>query len=210
MDDAIFFNELDAIQKKADETAADDRQRAMSAPPESDTTGEALALLEKISRDLAHAIALLHPRSIHQSHAPSATESVFVPMPRSAPVGTVIEGTFDGSGMLGNDGARYPMAPNYASKSKLVEGDAMKLTITPEGSFIYKQVRPVERRRVLGTLAFDPATRRYSATAEGRSWNVLTASITYYKGMAGDEVVVLVPKDGSSMWAAVDHVIKKF
>ncbi|MBP6929845.1 MAG: hypothetical protein KBB77_02820, partial [Candidatus Moranbacteria bacterium] len=39
--------------------------------------------------------------------------------------GTVIEGTFDGQIMLGTDGKQYPVPANYASKSKLVEGDML-------------------------------------------------------------------------------------
>src|SRR5664279_2656801 len=54
--------------------------------------------------------------------------------------GKVIEGIFDGQKMAGPDGKEYPVPTNYASKSKLVEGDILKLTITDDGSFIYKQI----------------------------------------------------------------------
>ena len=37
--------------------------------------------------------------------------------------GKVIEGVFDGQKMIGPDGKEYPVPANYASKSKLVEGD---------------------------------------------------------------------------------------
>ena len=69
--------------------------------------------------------------------------------------GTVIEGTFDGQIMLGTDGKQYPVPANYASKSKLVEGDMLKLTITPDGSFVYKQIGPIERRHALGIVSQD-------------------------------------------------------
>ena len=65
--------------------------------------------------------------------------------------GKIIEGVFDGQMMLGPDGKSYPIPANYASKSKLVEGDILKLTIADDGSFIYKQIGPVERRQVIGT-----------------------------------------------------------
>ena len=70
----------------------------------------------------------------------------------SSPEGKVIEGIFDGQIMIGPDGKNYPVPANYASKSKLVEGDIMKLTITDDGKFLYKQIGPVERRNVIGTL----------------------------------------------------------
>ena len=63
----------------------------------------------------------------------------------SGPEGKIIEGVFDGQIMIDQDGKNYPVPANYASKSKLVEGDIMKLTITPEGKFLYKQIGPVER-----------------------------------------------------------------
>ncbi|HRN90640.1 MAG TPA: hypothetical protein PK543_03060, partial [Candidatus Saccharibacteria bacterium] len=66
--------------------------------------------------------------------------------------GKVIEGVFDGQKMAGPDGKEYPVPANYASKSKLVEGDIMKLTIADDGSFIYKQIGPTDRRQIIGTL----------------------------------------------------------
>lgn len=44
--------------------------------------------------------------------------------------GKSIDGVFDGENMVGEDGNPYPVPPNYASKSKLVEGDLMRVTIT--------------------------------------------------------------------------------
>ena len=70
----------------------------------------------------------------------------------SGPEGKIIEGIFDGQIMIGPDGKNYPVPANYASKSKLVEGDIMKLTITEDGKFLYKQIGPVERKTVIGTL----------------------------------------------------------
>ena len=70
----------------------------------------------------------------------------------SSPEGKIIEGIFDGQIMIGPDGKNYPVPANYASKSKLVEGDIMKLTITEDGKFLYKQIGPVERKTVIGNL----------------------------------------------------------
>ena len=66
--------------------------------------------------------------------------------------GKVMEGVFDGQAMIGPDGKTYPVPANYASKSKLVEGDILKLTIADDGGFIYKQIGPVARRQIIGTL----------------------------------------------------------
>jgi len=121
----------------------------------------------------------------------------------------IIEGVFDGQGMMGPDGKQYTVPANYASKSKLVEGDILKLTIQPDGSFLYKQIGPIERVRLVGVLHLDEEGEEFKVqTEEGKVFDVIKASVTYYKGEAGDEVVVLVPKDADSKWAAIENVIK--
>lgn len=122
--------------------------------------------------------------------------------------GKIIEGVFDGQNMIGPDNKQYPVPANYASKSKLVEGDVLKLTIADDGSFIYKQIGPVERRKILGVLLLDDKGD-FRVLAEGKPYRVLLASLTYFKAEAGDEVTIVVPQAGNSDWAAVEHVIKK-
>jgi hypothetical protein len=121
--------------------------------------------------------------------------------------GKVIEGMFDGQNMIGPDGKQYPVPANYASKSKLVEGDVLKLTIADDGSFIYKQIGPVERQKVLGILTQDDKGD-YRVMANGATYRVLLASLTYFKAEPGDQVTVVVPKDKEAVWGAVENVIK--
>jgi len=120
----------------------------------------------------------------------------------------VIEGVFDGERMVGPDGKQYTVPSNYASKSKLVEGDLMKLTITPNGTFLYKQIGPIDRSRVVGALAKDE-DGNYHVESNGKHWRVLTASVTYFRGENGDEAVILIPKNGDSKWAAIENIIKR-
>ncbi|HET7320113.1 MAG TPA: hypothetical protein VFI84_00835, partial [Candidatus Saccharimonadales bacterium] len=54
------------------------------------------------------------------------------PVAREDTLGKVIEGVFDGQNMVGSDGKTYPVPANYASKSKLVQGDILKLTIAED------------------------------------------------------------------------------
>jgi hypothetical protein len=110
--------------------------------------------------------------------------------------------------MIGPEGKQYPVPANYASKSKLVEGDVLKLTVAEDGSFIYKQIGPVERKKVMGILLQDEKGD-YRVIAEGKTYRVLLASITYFKAEAGDEITVVVPEGIESQWAAVENVIKK-
>jgi hypothetical protein len=120
----------------------------------------------------------------------------------------VIEGVFDGENMIGPDGKQYSVPANYASKSKLIEGDILKLTITGNGTFIYKQICPIERSRLVGVLE-KTVEGEFYASVDGKRWRVLTASVTYFKGDSGDEIVILVPKSGESKWAAVENIVKK-
>lgn len=122
--------------------------------------------------------------------------------------GKIIEGSFDGQNMSGPDGKQYPVPANYASKSKLVVGDILKLTIAEDGSFIYKQIGPMERRKALGILMVDERGD-FRVLAEGKSYRVLTASLTYFKSEPGDEVTIVLPATGDVEWAAVENVIKK-
>lgn len=122
--------------------------------------------------------------------------------------GTVVQGTFDGQFMQGADGKQYPVPANYASKSKLVEGDMLKLTITPDGSFIYKQISPVERKHAIGIVTQDEHGN-FLIAAENRMFRILFASVTYFKLEPGDEVAILLPRDLQANYAAIEHVLQK-
>ena len=117
--------------------------------------------------------------------------------------GKVIEGVFDGQVMIGPDGKSYPVPANYASKSKLVEGDILKLTIANDGGFIYKQIGPIERKQIIGTLVQHDGA--YYVEAQGREYRILLASVTYFRINIGDQVTIIVPEDNpDATWAAVE------
>ncbi len=119
----------------------------------------------------------------------------------------VVEGVFDGQNMVDSLGQTYPIPANYASKSKLVEGDGMKLSITDEGKFIYKQIAPIERRTMVGVLIQEDG--QYKVLAEGKTYRLLLASVTFYRAEVGDQVTILVPKSGNANWGAVEAIIPK-
>jgi len=122
--------------------------------------------------------------------------------------GQVIEGIFDGQNMVGPDGKKYSVPANYASKSKLVEGDQLKLTITDDGSFLYKQINLLDRDRIIGDLIMDDTEGEYKVLANNKSYKVLNASITYFKGEPGNKVTLLVPAGRESTWAAIENIFK--
>lgn len=120
--------------------------------------------------------------------------------------GKIIEGVFDGQTMVGSDGKSYPVPANYASKSKLVQGDILKLTIADDGAFMYKQIGPIPRKQVVGVLIQENG--HYYVDVNGRKLRVLLASVTYFKAKPGDQVSVNIPEDDThAEWAALEAAL---
>lgn len=128
------------------------------------------------------------------------------PIAREDTLGKVVEGVFDGQNMVGSDGKTYPVPANYASKSKLVQGDILKLTIAEDGAFLYKQIGPIPRKQVVGTLLLENG--HYYVEVGGKQYRVLLASVTYFKAKPGDQVSVNIPEDDASAeWAALEAAL---
>ncbi len=121
-------------------------------------------------------------------------------------LGKIIEGVFDGQNMVGSDGKTYPVPANYASKSKLVQGDILKLTIADDGTFLYKQIGPIARKQLVGSLELREG--HYFVVVGDHSYQVLLASVTYFKAKPGDQVSVNVPEeDVNAEWAALEAAL---
>lgn len=170
---------------------------------------EILALLESTQQTLNTIRAMLTSKQGKIMPVAGRARLATVPTAVDIEGAKIIEGEFDGQNMVGPDGKQYSVPANYASKSKLVEGDVLKLTITRDGSFIYKQIGPIDRQRLIGQLVRDEVTSEYKVVADGKNYKVLLASVTYFKGEPGDEVVVLVPTGREARWAAVENIIKQ-
>lgn len=153
-------------------------------------------LLEEIEEKV-HSVRRIMFEQVYQEEAER------LDMCNSGPV-TVIEGVFDGQEMIDKDGKKYSVPSNYASKSKLVAGDKLKLTINSEGVFVFKQIGPVERKRSIGKLS--KTGEKWHILCDGKKYQCLAASVTYFKAKAGDKVTAILPKIGESDWATVDNL----
>jgi hypothetical protein len=109
--------------------------------------------------------------------------------------------------MYGVDGDKYPIPANYASKSKLVQWDKLKLTIAPNWKMLYKQISPIERETVVWLLTEDKG--RYQAVAEWKTYDLLTAAVTHFWANIWDNVTIIIPKWKEATFAAIDNVITK-
>ena len=125
---------------------------------------------------------------------------------REEQTGKIIEGVFDGQNMVGSDGKTYPVPANYASKSKLVQGDILKLTIADDGAFLYKQIGPIPRKQLVGVLVQKEG--HFFVEIGKRSYRVLLASVTYFKAKIGDQISINVPEDEvDAEWAAIEAAL---
>ncbi len=120
---------------------------------------------------------------------------------------TIVEGVFNGEEMIDKDGRKYAVPANYASKSKLVAGDKLKLTVAPDGTFVFKQIGPVERKHIIGKLT--KTGDRWQVVSDGKKYQVLQASVTYFKAKANDKITIIVPKVGEADWAAIENLLEK-
>jgi hypothetical protein len=160
------------------------------------------SVIDEAEKNLYSAKAML--ARLEKKEKPSFQKKTY----GASPNGKIVEGIFDGQIMISNDGKQYPVPANYASKSKLVEGDMLKLTMTDDGNFIYKQIGPVERKRLIGIIKEDESGN-YVVQSEGGNYKVLLASVTFFRAQPGDEVAIIIPKDGTPVWSAIENVIKK-
>ena len=119
----------------------------------------------------------------------------------------VVEWVFTGEEMLGSDSHKYPVPANYASKSKMVQWDKLKLTILPSGKMLYKQIMPIDRETKVGLLTKDLG--KFQVVADWKSYDVLTAAVTHFKWEIGDSITVIIPKGKDATYAAIETVIPK-
>ena len=105
--------------------------------------------------------------------------------------------------MIGHNSKIYPVQANYASKSHLVEGDVLKLTIVDGGRFLFKQIGPTPRKQLIATITQRDGS--YFAQAEGKEYKILLASVTHFKLSVGDQATIVVPEEKpDAEWAAVE------
>src|SRR3989338_7659848 len=141
LNQACNMNSLsDILSQKADilfpeDEKPEEKNVAKDEGEKPDRTENIRRMVHHMQNDLSALLRLLDDPS-STPFVPSAEGEILASGER------VGEGTFTGEKMQGDDGKEYTVPANYASKSKLVHGDRLKLTITKSGSFIYKQIGP--------------------------------------------------------------------
>lgn len=121
----------------------------------------------------------------------------------------IVEGKFDGYFMIGADQKKYPVPLNYSSKTKLVPGDVLKLKILDNGQFVYKLIKPVERKHIRALLSKTDDNKYTAVTDDGKTYFLNQAAVTFFKGRPGDELYILTNDKEEAWFAAIEAVIKK-
>ncbi len=155
------------------------------------------ALLHKLEQHMAR-----NPVRIASSYSPfdSASLRSGTNIPRTD--GTTIDGVFDGTQMIADDGAIYPVPENYASKSKLLEGDLLQLVTTSDGRTYFKQTSRVPRHVKNARLEHIEASHGFARTDDGKGYQILLAPLRFFRVNPGEQLTIEVPEAGG-IWAAV-------
>lgn len=114
----------------------------------------------------------------------------------------VVDGVFDGQCMIDAEGTRHAVPENYASKSKLVEGDLLQMMVMENGRTLYRQVERVERALLHAHV--NERDGELICEAAGRCYRLSRACVNYWRVKAGDRMRIVVPKNGESAWAAIE------
>lgn len=117
----------------------------------------------------------------------------------------VIEGIFNGRDMIGVDKKTYPVPANYASKSKIVEGSKLKVTIKGDGSFQYKIIEEIPFEMTTGTLIKDGD--HFVIISQSGIYQVIPASVTYLQARVWDRVSIRIPQGIKATYATIDALV---
>lgn len=133
----------------------------------------------------------------------STLENKSIPKVLETLEGVIVDGTYNGEFLVGDDGKQYPVPGNYASKSKLIEGDKLRMNITTDGRLLFKLILPAERMtRMCKVVEF--RGRLYVFFAQ-KLYRMRKETETFFGIKAGDTVVAILPVEGE--WCAISGKI---
>lgn len=121
----------------------------------------------------------------------------------------VIEWLFDGYFMVWADQKKYPVPMNYSSKTKLIPWDTLKLKVMPDGKFIYKLIKPADRKHLRAILSRTDDNKFTAVTDEGTVYFLNQAAVTFFKWTPGDELYIIINEKDKGSFAAIEAIIKK-
>lgn len=115
--------------------------------------------------------------------------------------------TFNGVYGISKDGKIYNVPENYASKSKLLEGDILNIYLNDQGEYIFKQIERVPRKMEVGIV--DSGIKRMIIFIPrlNRKFKVLKASESYFHLQPGMRVAVTIRSDENCGFCAIENLL---
>lgn len=169
-----------------------------------------LHMLNKIENDVVKSKALLQ-KMFQDSGVDSAFNAVPAAMSTTSEDEEsgmqIVEGVFDGVFMQGSDTKMYPVPMNYASKTKLIPGDALKLRIMEDGRLIYKVIGPAPRKFLKAKLTKTDEWKFIALTEDNKTYALNQAAVTFLKGHVGNEITIIINANEDTTAAAIEAVI---
>ncbi|MFC1621784.1 hypothetical protein ACFL13_00110 [Patescibacteria group bacterium] len=115
-----------------------------------------------------------------------------------------VVGTFDGFNMVTAEGKEYEIPANYAAKSKLVYGDALKL-VEEDGKKLFKHINKVKRKKTDGILTKKEGD--WYALTDSGSYRVSDTAADFQKAQLNSQATVLLPEENlGAPFATLDEV----
>ena len=121
----------------------------------------------------------------------------------------IIEWLFDWYFMIGADQKKYPVPMNYSSKTKLIPWDTLKLKVMPDWKFIYKLIKPADRKHLRAILSRTDDNKFTAVTDEGTVYFLNQAAVTFFKWTPWDELYIIINEKDKGSFAAIEAIIKK-
>ena len=166
-------------------------------------------MLNKLENDVVKAKALVQ-KLFGENWSAYATVPAAVAASTTEEDGVqVVEWKFDGTFMIGNDAKMYPVPMNYASKTKLIPGDMLKLRIMEDGKLIYKVIGPAPRKFLKAKLTKTEEGKFIALTEENKTFSLNQAAVSFFKGNVGNEITIILNAGEDSGFAAIEAVISK-
>ncbi len=121
----------------------------------------------------------------------------------------IIEGVFDWYFFIWPHNKKIPVPLNYASKSKLIPWDKLKLTIFSDGKLIYKLIKPAPRKNLKATVSKIDDNKYIAITDDWKTYKLNLAAVTYFKVKPWDEITIITNSEGKWEYAAIEWVINR-
>ena len=79
----------------------------------------------------------------------------------------------------------------------------------PDGKFIYKLIKPADRKHLRAILSRTDDNKFTAVTDEGTVYFLNQAAVTFFKGTPGDELYIIINEKDKGSFAAIEAIIKK-